>query len=127
MNSASLDQKLIPALENGDRLSRAEFERRYNLMPDLKKAELIEGVVYVPSPLRYNRHGKPHSKIIAWLEVYAASTLGVEVADNATVRLDLDGEYRQQQPDSLGRLSSPFFPGLRLDYRRCCRERCREF
>ncbi|MEQ9237466.1 MAG: hypothetical protein RIG66_25685 [Coleofasciculus sp. E2-BRE-01] len=34
MNPASLDQQLIPALENGDRLSRAEFERRYNLMPN---------------------------------------------------------------------------------------------
>ncbi|MEQ8464856.1 Uma2 family endonuclease [Coleofasciculus sp. E1-EBD-02] len=101
MNPASLDQQLIPALENGDRLSRAEFERRYNLMPDLKKAELIEGVVYVPSPLGYNRHGKPHSKIIAWLEVYAALTPGVEVADNATVRLDLDNE---PQPDALLRL-----------------------
>jgi hypothetical protein len=101
VNPASLDQQLIPALENGDRLSRAEFERRYNLMPDLKKAELIEGVVYVPSPLGYNRHGKPHSKIIAWLEVYAALTPGVEVADNATVRLDLDNE---PQPDALLRL-----------------------
>lgn len=36
----------IPPLENGDRLSRHEFERRYQSMPDLKKAELIEGVVY---------------------------------------------------------------------------------
>ena len=39
---------VVPPLENGDRLSRAEFERRYMAMPDLKKAELIEGVVYVP-------------------------------------------------------------------------------
>jgi len=186
-------QQLIPALENGDRLSRAEFERRYHLMPDEKKAELIEGQVYMASPLRYHRHGKPHSKIIAWLEVYAALTPGFEVADNTTVRLDLDnepqpdavlrldetcggqsriskddyiegapelivevaassasydlhdklhayrrngvreylvwivqehefrwyvldgGEYRPQQPDGLGIVSSPFFPGLRLD------------
>jgi hypothetical protein len=40
----------IPPLRNGDRLSRAEFERRYDAMPHLKKAELIEGVVYIPSP-----------------------------------------------------------------------------
>ena len=39
---------VVPALENGDRLTRAEFERRYEAMPHLKKAELIEGVVYVP-------------------------------------------------------------------------------
>ena len=37
--------EIVPELENGDRLTRAEFERRYEAMPDLKKAELIEGVV----------------------------------------------------------------------------------
>lgn len=31
----------IPPLENGDRLTRAGFERRYEAMPGLKKAELI--------------------------------------------------------------------------------------
>ena len=41
----------VPPLENGDRLTRAEFERRYDAMPDLKKAELIEGVVYMGSPV----------------------------------------------------------------------------
>ncbi|MGB7442594.1 MAG: Uma2 family endonuclease [Coleofasciculaceae cyanobacterium] len=193
MNTTLFSQQLIPALENGDRLSRFEFERRYQLMPQVKKAELIEGVVYVASPLRYNRHGKPHSQVMTWLGVYGAATPGVELADNATVRLDLDnepqpdamlrlnencggrsrisdddyvegapeliveiaassasydlhdklhayrrngvreylvwlvqegefrwyvldqGEYRQQQPDSFGVSSSPFFAGLRLD------------
>ena len=43
----------IPPLEQGDHLTRDEFERRYEAMPDLKKAELIEGVVYMPSPVRY--------------------------------------------------------------------------
>lgn len=41
----------IPPLESGNRLSWHEFERRYDAMPHLKKAELIEGVVYLPSPL----------------------------------------------------------------------------
>ena len=50
----------IPPLESGDRLTRAEFLRRYDAMPDLKKAELIEGVVYVPSPVRQKYHGRPH-------------------------------------------------------------------
>jgi hypothetical protein len=36
----------LPPLENGDRLTRPEFERRYQAMPHIKKAELIEGVVY---------------------------------------------------------------------------------
>jgi Uma2 family endonuclease len=88
----------VPLLENGDRLTRAEFERRYAAMPQLKKAELIEGVVYVPSPVRYRRHGAPHAHIVIWLGQYAAGTPGVEVSDNSTVRLDLDNE---PQPDAL--------------------------
>jgi Uma2 family endonuclease len=87
-----------PPLESGDRLTRREFERRYAAMPEVKKAELIEGVVYVASPVRFQSHGKPHSQIITWLGTYAAATRGVELADNATVRLDPDNE---QQPDAL--------------------------
>jgi Uma2 family endonuclease len=89
-------------LESGDRLTRAEFERRYDAMPDIKKAELIEGVVYVPSPVRSASHAQPHGLIITWLGVYAAATPGVELNDNATVRLDLDNE---PQPDALLRLN----------------------
>ena len=91
---------LLP-LESGDRLTREEFERRYEAMPQLKKAELIEGVVYVASPLRYEKHGKPHTYIIGWLIAYCAVTPGVEPADNTTVRLDLDNE---PQPDALLRI-----------------------
>ncbi|MFM6708889.1 MAG: Uma2 family endonuclease, partial [Microcystis panniformis] len=46
----------IPPLENGDKLTRWEFERRYQGMPHLKKAELIEGIVYMASPLRFESH-----------------------------------------------------------------------
>jgi Uma2 family endonuclease len=88
-------------LESGDRLTRTEFERRYHAMPHLKKAELIEGVVYVPSPVRSASHAQPHAFIITWLGVYAAATAGVELNDNATVRLDPDNE---PQPDALLRL-----------------------
>ena len=82
----------IPPLENGDRLTRPEFERRYEAMPHLKKAELIEGVVYVPSPVRYEGHGRQHSALNTWLGVYMASTPGIGIGDNTTVRLDLDNE-----------------------------------
>ena len=85
------------ALENGDRLTRREFERRYEARPDIKKAELIEGVVYMPSPARYGSHARPHAAAMTWLGTYAASTPGVRVADNPTVRLDLDNE---PQPDA---------------------------
>ena len=43
-----------PPLENGDRLTRCEFERRYSAMLEVKKAELIERVVYMPSPVHAN-------------------------------------------------------------------------
>ena len=90
-------------LENGDRLSRAEFERRYHAMPRQKKAELIEGVVYMGSPVRFEPHAEPHSNIIGWLWVYRAATPGVRLGDNATTRLDLDNE---PQPDALLRIAS---------------------
>jgi Uma2 family endonuclease len=97
MSREELDDA-VPALENGDRLTRAEFERRYDAMPHLKKAELIEGVVYVPAPVRHRQHGSPHAHLIGWLFQYAAHTPGVEVGDNSSVRLDLDNE---PQPDAL--------------------------
>ena len=94
-------EESVPALENGDRLTRCEFERRYAARPDVKKAELIEGVVYMPSPVRLGGHAEPHSAIHGVLLVYAAHTPGVSVADNATIRLDLDNE---PQPDVLLRI-----------------------
>ena len=90
-------------LNPGDHLSRPEFERRYKMHPELKKAELIEGVVYMPSPTHFAQHSLPHSDIIAWLGVYRASTPGVSVGDNATVRLDFENEV---QPDALLRLET---------------------
>lgn len=89
-------------LEAGDHLTRREFERRYTAMPHLKKAELIEGVVYMPSPVHYEGHAEPHSDLMTWLGVYRAATSGVRLADNATVRLDSDNEV---QPDALLRLN----------------------
>ena len=90
----------VPTFENGDRLTRCEFERRYALRPDIKKAQLIEGVVYMPSPVSV-AHAGPHAMIQTVLLVYAASTPVVQGYDNATVRLDLDNE---PQPDVLLRL-----------------------
>ena len=90
-------------LENGDRLTRIEFERRYSAMPKLKKAELIEGIVYMGSPVRAKSHGQPHAAIMAWLSAYWVATPGVSLLDNATVRLDLDNE---PQPDVLLRIES---------------------
>lgn len=92
----------IPPLEPGERLSRREFERRYAAMPHLKKAELIEGVVYMPSPVHFASHGRPHIQIATWLGVYCTKNPDVSAGDNVTVRLDADNEV---QPDALLRLA----------------------
>ena len=101
MNANSPIIRELPILESGDHLSRAEFERLYKAMPQLKKAELIEGVVYVASSVRMQRHANPRGKIITWLGVYEAATIGVMLGDNPTVRLDFDNE---PQPDALLRI-----------------------
>src|SRR6266480_2626076 len=91
------DRGQAPPLENGDRLTRVEFERRYAAMPWVKKAELIEGLVYMPSPVRVKRHSKPHVIVSSWLGYYLSKTPGLEdYGDNGTVRLDEDNE---PQPD----------------------------
>ena len=59
-----IDDKTFP-LENGDRLSREEFERRYE--GEDYKAELIEGIVYMAAALRFKSHGQPHGQMMMWL------------------------------------------------------------
>ena len=94
------NENVLP-LKHGERLTREEFERRYEAMPYVKKAELIEGVVYMPSPVRIDFHGRPHAQIMAWLGAYWIATPGVDLADNSTVYLDSNNEY---QPDALLRI-----------------------
>ncbi len=88
----------IPPLENGDVLDRDEFERRYNAMPETTKAELIEGRVYMSSPVRFNSHGKPDRHLNTWLGVYGAFTPGTSGANNATIRMD---DPNEPQPDGI--------------------------
>jgi Uma2 family endonuclease len=90
-----------PPLLAGDRLSVAEFERRYHAHPEIKKAELIEGIVYMPSPVKHKQHGHPHLFLGTWVGTYLAATPGLDASDNATLRLD---NANQPQPDLLLRL-----------------------
>jgi Uma2 family endonuclease len=101
IQSSLKPNSIIPPLENGDQLTRLEFETRYQRMPQLKKAELIEGIVYMGSPLRINLHGEPHAYMIGWLSVYKALTPNLQIGDNSTVRLDEENEL---QPDALLRI-----------------------
>jgi Uma2 family endonuclease len=90
----------VPRLETGDQLTAAEFLRRYEAMPAISKAELIEGTVYMSPPVRLE-HAEPDTTIQTWLGYYAAHTPGTRAASNATVRLDADNVA---QPDALLRL-----------------------
>jgi Uma2 family endonuclease len=84
-----------PLLENGDRMTQAEFHRRYESYPEDIKFELVEGVVYMASPLR-RAHGKYHVQLAVLLALYESKTPGVEVLDNVTTIL---GEESEPQPD----------------------------
>ena len=99
---------VIPPLKHGDRLARAEFERRYDAMPNLKRAELIEGVVHVPPATRWDNHAVPRADLIACFGYYRGGTPGVRVGDAGSIRLDLTNE---PQPD-ITMLIDPALGGL---------------
>jgi hypothetical protein len=96
--SRPADAPPVPPLRHGDRLTRDEFERRYDAMPHVKKAELINGVVHMPSPVRFDHHGRPNHLLGGWLFLYEVATPGVLGGVNVSVRLDLGNE---PQPDSI--------------------------
>jgi len=78
----------IPPLENGAHLVASEFLRRYEAMPELKKAELVNGVVFMGSPVRVDQHGEPDNLIQTWLGTYSIATPGVKAATNSSIRLE---------------------------------------
>ena len=85
-----------PFFENGDMLTRAEFLRRYDLS-DMKRVELIEGVVHMPSPVRIMKHSAPDGLVHVWLGTYAVEH-GLKMYPNATVLLDAENSF---QPDAI--------------------------
>ena len=101
----------VPPLENGDRLTRPEFDRRYSATPHPKKAELIEGVVYMAAALRFRSHAEPHSNLLVWLGNYKVATPGLALGIEPTVRLDLDNE---PQPDAVLLIEETFGGRSRL-------------
>lgn len=88
----------IPPLRNGDRLTRIEFERRWDAMPNLKVAELIDGVVYLPEIGKHTSHACPCARLIGWSGFYVAGTPGVDGGCHSSLRLD---ERNEPQPDML--------------------------
>src|SRR4051812_5665564 len=93
-----------PPLVEGERLDQPVFHARYEAMPPGTRAELINGVVYTPSPVG-PFHGRASVPVIVWLDYYAEQTPGLEILDNATTVLGLKSE---PQPDALLRILSEF-------------------
>ena len=85
-----------PKLINGDRLSLAEFNYLYKNSPHIRRAELIEGVVYVASPV-YLPHGYAQADIIGVLYTYSVHTPHTVCVGEQSVELDGDNAV---QPDS---------------------------
>ncbi len=88
------DSAPVAPFESGDRLSAEEYDRRYEMMPDVR-AELIEGVVYLSSPVSID-HGPQHADLSTWAGTYRAFTPGVDASSDGTVQLDPDN---RPQPD----------------------------
>jgi hypothetical protein len=84
-----------PPLVEGQRLDQAEFHRRYEAMPPSTRAELIDGVVFMPSPVG-PEHGRAHIPVSVWFSYYEENTPGVEALDNTSTALGLKSE---PQPD----------------------------
>lgn len=84
-------------LENGDELHASEFLRRYESMDDVRKAELIEGAVHMPSPVRADMHAQPDGLVQTWLGTYAIAN-DLNSYPNATLLLDSENAF---QPDAI--------------------------
>jgi hypothetical protein len=93
---AALPPASVPSLVDGDRLTRQEFHRRYEATPEHVRAELVEGIVYMASPVSFRRHGRHHLRLAMWLGEYVYATPGVDAGVDSTVQLDPDNE---PQPD----------------------------
>ncbi len=99
----SLVAPIVPPLAAGEQLSREEFLRRWEALPELKRAELLEGMVYLPSPMRVS-HGSQDLFVHGWITVYVAHTPGCDAGCNATWLMLEDAP----QPDCYLRISPEF-------------------
>ena len=88
---------VLDPLETGDQLTRGEFLRRLDAVPEEERAELIEGIVFMAAAVRHPQHGRPQRLLIAWLDRYIEATPGSDGGLNATVVLDEDNV---PQPDA---------------------------
>ncbi|HUB24370.1 MAG TPA: Uma2 family endonuclease [Tepidisphaeraceae bacterium] len=102
----------IPPLQNGDHLTRDEFERRFDATPGLKHAELINGIVYLMAPISYGGHSAPHAELITILSTYRAATSGVASGGNSSVRID---GANMPEPDAFLMILAPHGGQAKID------------
>lgn len=95
---------LPPLLHEGDRLNARDFLRRWEAMPDLHRAELIDGTVYMASPV-YDDHGGVHLAIGAWVWNYHDATPGLGCGSETTWKM---GARDVPQPDVYLRILPEF-------------------
>lgn len=88
--------KRLPPLENGDRLDQQTFHARYRAMREDCRAELIGGIVYMPSPQKIP-HSEAQLLVVRWLDGYAEATPGTKALLNNTQILGPDSE---PEPDA---------------------------
>jgi Uma2 family endonuclease len=101
----------LTMLVEGQHLDQPTFHALYEAMPPGTRAELINGVVYMPSPVGPD-HGVAHVPVIVWLDYYAEQTPGLQVMDNATAVL---GRKSEPQPDALLRILPEFGGKTRVE------------
>ena len=85
-NMATTIERAVPPLAAGDKLTREQFLERWEAHPEIKKAELIGGIVYMASPVSIE-HGDSESDVGGWLWFYKTATPGTATGHNTTTFL----------------------------------------
>ena len=99
-----------PPLERGDMLTVDEFLQRWEQHPEIKYAELIGGIVYMPSPTSF-LHGETEGDLGTLLGTYAANTEGVRHGTNSTTLMRSDSP----QPDEYLRILPEYGGAVKIE------------
>jgi Uma2 family endonuclease len=105
------ERRVLPPLVAGQRLDQPTFHERYEAMPPETRAELVGGIVYMPSPLSGD-HGVLDDNVAGWLFHYRRFTPGLWSGANVTTKLGTAGET---QPDNQLRIPEAAGGQTRID------------
>jgi len=102
----------VRPLQGGERMRRNEFERRFDATPGLKRAELVEGTVWIPPQMGEVRYGSARMALIGLIGSYCAATPGVSGGAHGHIRLDA---VNMPQPDVSVHLGKAYGGQSRID------------